>query len=137
MATQDQIFLGNIHVTNAAAQSQLYAGNGAMSATTMRCHEQQYTFRYQHRGSDNSPSSRTGCAVMKAGSTDHFAFSAQFRRGRVKIRDCQVCGKWCRLIDLPPAAAMAGAISAVGWAHFSVSCPVRPTASRKCRRTRN
>ena len=86
MATQDQIFLGNIHVTNAAAQSQLYAGNGAMSATTMRCHEQQYTFRYQHRGSDNSPSSRTGCAVMKAGSTDHFAFSAQFRRGRVKIR---------------------------------------------------
>ena len=24
-----------------------------------------------------------------------------------------------------------------GWAHFSVSCPVRPTVSRKCRRTMN
>ena len=30
-----------------------------------------------------------------------------------------------------------GAISVVGWAHFSVSCPVRPTVSRKCRRTMN
>ena len=24
-----------------------------------------------------------------------------------------------------------------GWAHYSVSCPVRPTVSRKCRRTMN
>ena len=40
-------------------------------------------------------------------------------------------------IDLPPAAVTAGAISAAGWAHFSVSYPVRPTVSRKCRRTRN
>lgn len=48
-----------------------------------------------------------------------------------------ICGKWCRLIDLPPAAVTAGAISAAGWAHFSVSYPVRPTVSRKCRRTRN
>ena len=48
-----------------------------------------------------------------------------------------ICGKWCRLIDLPPVAAMADAISAVGWAHFSVSYPVRPTVSRKCRRTMN
>lgn len=48
-----------------------------------------------------------------------------------------ICGRWCRLIGLPPAAAMADAISAAGWAHFSVSYPARPTASRKCRRTRN
>ena len=48
-----------------------------------------------------------------------------------------ICGKWCRLIDLPPAAVTAGAISAAGWAHFSVSYPVRPTVSRKCRRTMN
>ena len=26
-----------------------------------------------------------------------------------------ICGKWCRLIDLPPAAVTAGAISAAGW----------------------
>ena len=42
-----------------------------------------------------------------------------------------------RLIDLPPAAVTAGAISAAGWAHFSVSYPVRPTVSQKSRRTRN
>ena len=47
-----------------------------------------------------------------------------------------ICGKWCSLIDLPPAAVTAGAISAAGWAHFSVSYPVRPTVSRKCRRTK-
>ena len=48
-----------------------------------------------------------------------------------------ICGKWCRLIGLPPAAVTADAISAVGWAHFSVSYPVRPTVSQKCRRTMN
>ena len=31
----------------------------------------------------------------------------------------------------------ADAISVVGWAHFSVSYPVRLTVSRKCRRTMN
>ena len=48
-----------------------------------------------------------------------------------------ICGKWCRLIGLPPAVVTAGAISAAGWVHFSVSYPVRPTVSRKCRRTMN
>ena len=42
-------------------------------------------------------------------------------------RQIPICGKWCRLIGLPPAAVTADAISAVGWAHFSVSYPVRPT----------
>ena len=42
-----------------------------------------------------------------------------------------------QLIGLPPVAAMADAISAVGWAHFSVSYPVRPTVSRKCMDSQN
>ena len=39
-----------------------------------------------------------------------------------------------QLTGSPPAAATAGAISAAGWDRSLVSCPARPTASRKCRR---
>ena len=38
---------------------------------------------------------------------------------------------------LTTCGGAADAISAVGWAHFSVSYPVRPTVSQKCRRTMN
>ena len=39
-----------------------------------------------------------------------------------------------QLMSLPLAAAMADAISAEDWGRFSVSCHVRPTANRKCRK---
>ena len=48
-----------------------------------------------------------------------------------------ICGRSCKPSSLPPAAVMADAASAADLEFSSVSCPVRRTASRKCRRTRN
>ena len=53
----------------------------------------------------------------------------------LSIAYAPICGRWCRPMDSPPAAA--GAVSAAVWGRSWGSFPARPTVSRKCRRTRN